>query len=202
MPICADLSALLVHDCARQRHRHKRATPSQLLETMSASTATRETRLRFPPSYAIVGVYRLCTDPHLYVPIWAKVRHGVRRGAVVGFGWVRTCLELLRAPRCPPADAESPDAAHLQRATRLCPPLPRKVRRRPSATPPPPLMRRPQLSARRRPLPRDRLRPQAPQVLLATHVVFFAASAFGFRLCVHQGGILGVTGPLQRRKGT
>lgn len=46
-------------------------------------------RLHFPPSYVVVGVYRLCTDKLLYKPAWDKCKHGVQRGLVVGFVWVR-----------------------------------------------------------------------------------------------------------------
>jgi hypothetical protein len=45
-------------------------------------------RLEFPPSYAIVGVYRLITDPTLYKPAWDKCRHGTIRGFIVGLIWV------------------------------------------------------------------------------------------------------------------
>ncbi|KAF8636768.1 hypothetical protein AX16_010971 [Volvariella volvacea WC 439] len=44
-------------------------------------------RLHFPPSYALVGVYRLFTDKLLYKPAWDKCRHGARRGAIVGAIW-------------------------------------------------------------------------------------------------------------------
>ncbi|KAJ3732662.1 hypothetical protein DFJ43DRAFT_1072064 [Lentinula guzmanii] len=44
-------------------------------------------RLQFPPSYALVGVYRLCTDKNLYVPVWQKCQHGTVRGAAVGLVW-------------------------------------------------------------------------------------------------------------------
>ncbi|KAF9265202.1 hypothetical protein L218DRAFT_898816 [Marasmius fiardii PR-910] len=44
-------------------------------------------RLHFPPSYVVVGVYRLCTDKTLYVPTWQKCKHGTVRGAVVGAAW-------------------------------------------------------------------------------------------------------------------
>ncbi|KAF8555068.1 hypothetical protein OG21DRAFT_1461494 [Imleria badia] len=47
-------------------------------------------RLKFPPSYVVVGVYRLCTDKSLYKPAWDKCKHGAQRGLVVGFVW--TCL--------------------------------------------------------------------------------------------------------------
>ncbi|KAH0825940.1 hypothetical protein J3R83DRAFT_7532 [Lanmaoa asiatica] len=47
-------------------------------------------RLKFPPSYVVVGVYRLCTDKSLYKPAWDKCKHGVQRGLIVGFLW--TCL--------------------------------------------------------------------------------------------------------------
>lgn len=45
-------------------------------------------RLEFPPSYVLVGVYRLFTDKNLYIPAWDKCRHGTRRGAIVGAIWV------------------------------------------------------------------------------------------------------------------
>ncbi|SJL15113.1 uncharacterized protein ARMOST_18597 [Armillaria ostoyae] len=39
-------------------------------------------RLEFPPSYVIVGVYRLFTDKALYQPVWAKCKHGTQRGVI------------------------------------------------------------------------------------------------------------------------
>ncbi|KIM56965.1 hypothetical protein SCLCIDRAFT_1219800 [Scleroderma citrinum Foug A] len=47
-------------------------------------------RLNFPPTYVMVGVYRLFTDKSLSKPAWDKCRHGVRRGAIVGSVWA--CL--------------------------------------------------------------------------------------------------------------
>ncbi|KIM64141.1 hypothetical protein SCLCIDRAFT_1213552 [Scleroderma citrinum Foug A] len=47
-------------------------------------------RLNFPPSYVVVGVYRLFTDKSLSKPAWDKCRHGVQRGAIVGSVWA--CL--------------------------------------------------------------------------------------------------------------
>ncbi|KAE9402694.1 hypothetical protein BT96DRAFT_1017440 [Gymnopus androsaceus JB14] len=44
-------------------------------------------RLQFPPSYVLVGVYRLCTDRNLYVPAWQKCQHGTVRGLGVGLVW-------------------------------------------------------------------------------------------------------------------
>jgi len=46
-------------------------------------------RLQYPPTYVIVGVYRLLTDKALYVPAWDKCKHATRRGAIVGVIWVR-----------------------------------------------------------------------------------------------------------------
>ena len=51
-------------------------------------------RLNFPPSYVVVGVYRLCTDESLYKPAWDKCEHGVQRGLVVGFVWVRLSVHF------------------------------------------------------------------------------------------------------------
>ena len=45
-------------------------------------------RLQFPPSYVVVGVYRLFTDKHLSIPAWEKCQHGAVRGATVAFVWV------------------------------------------------------------------------------------------------------------------
>lgn len=45
-------------------------------------------RLEFPPSYVIVGVYRLFTDKALYQPVWAKCKHGTQRGVIVSLIWV------------------------------------------------------------------------------------------------------------------
>ncbi|KAF8185721.1 hypothetical protein BJ912DRAFT_1022889 [Pholiota molesta] len=44
-------------------------------------------RLEFPPSYVVVGVYRLFTDRNLWVPAWDKCRHAAQRGAIVGGIW-------------------------------------------------------------------------------------------------------------------
>ena len=50
-------------------------------------------RLEFPPSYVVVGVYRLFTDKNLYGPAWDKCKHATRRGAIVGGIWA--CLRLF-----------------------------------------------------------------------------------------------------------
>lgn len=58
-------------------------------------TLTRATlRLEFPPSYVIVGVYRLCTDKFLYRPAWDKCKHATRRGLIVGGIWVSEICAL------------------------------------------------------------------------------------------------------------
>ncbi|KIJ07004.1 hypothetical protein PAXINDRAFT_121307 [Paxillus involutus ATCC 200175] len=60
-------------------------------DTNVPATLQRATlRLNFPPSYVVVGVYRLFTDKSLYRPAWDKCKHGARRGLIVGFAW--TCL--------------------------------------------------------------------------------------------------------------
>lgn len=45
-------------------------------------------RLSFPPSYVVVGIYRLINDKSLLKPAWDKCRHGTKRGLTVGFVWV------------------------------------------------------------------------------------------------------------------
>ncbi|THV07780.1 hypothetical protein K435DRAFT_708803 [Dendrothele bispora CBS 962.96] len=44
-------------------------------------------RLQFPPSYVVVGVYRLFTDKSLFAPAWQKCKNGTIRGATVGAVW-------------------------------------------------------------------------------------------------------------------
>lgn len=48
------------------------------------------TRMEFPPSYIVVGVYRLFTDKTLYKPVWDKCKHGTQRGGIIAIAWVRT----------------------------------------------------------------------------------------------------------------
>ena len=45
-------------------------------------------RLSFPPSYVVVGVYRLLSDKALFSPVWQKCRSGFLRSAAVGSVWV------------------------------------------------------------------------------------------------------------------
>lgn len=40
--------------------------------------------LHLPPLYAIVGLYRLATDPSIRTPVLDKVKHAAVRGIVVG----------------------------------------------------------------------------------------------------------------------
>jgi hypothetical protein len=54
-------------------------------------------RLSFPPSYVIVGAYRLLSDKALYIPIWKKCRNGFLRGTIVGCVWVCRAV-FLRKP--------------------------------------------------------------------------------------------------------
>lgn len=49
-------------------------------------------RLQFPPSYVVVGIYRLITDKTLSKPAWDKCKHGTQRGLMVGVVWVRACI--------------------------------------------------------------------------------------------------------------
>jgi hypothetical protein len=53
-------------------------------------------RLLFPPSYVVVGAYRMMTDKNLYGPAWTKCRNGFIRGATVGFVWVSTSIRLSK----------------------------------------------------------------------------------------------------------
>ena len=60
-----------------------------ILEHVPPELSRASLRLRYPPSYAIVGVYRLCTDSNLYVPMWDKCKHATTRGLIAGAVWVR-----------------------------------------------------------------------------------------------------------------
>jgi hypothetical protein len=46
-------------------------------------------RLGFPPSYVVVGVYRLLLDKALFSPVWQNCRSGFWKSVVVGSVWVR-----------------------------------------------------------------------------------------------------------------
>ena len=53
-------------------------------------------RLEFPPSYVVVGIYRLFTDKSLSEPAWVKCAHAVRRGAIVGSVWALATFSIQR----------------------------------------------------------------------------------------------------------
>ncbi|KAG7442559.1 uncharacterized protein BT62DRAFT_375250 [Guyanagaster necrorhizus] len=53
-------------------------------------------RLGFPPSYVIVGVYRLFTDKALYQPVWAKCKHGTQRGVIASLIWSALTFGIQR----------------------------------------------------------------------------------------------------------
>ncbi|KAH7106428.1 hypothetical protein BKA62DRAFT_687123 [Auriculariales sp. MPI-PUGE-AT-0066] len=59
-----------------------------MTQIQSTPAEPRNARMAFPPSYCLVGVYRLLNDEQLRTPIWDKCRHGVQRGAIVGLVWV------------------------------------------------------------------------------------------------------------------
>ncbi|KAH9486023.1 hypothetical protein JR316_0000086 [Psilocybe cubensis] len=53
-------------------------------------------RMQFPPSYVLVGVYRLFTDKNLYKPAWDKCKHATRRGAIVGSIWAALTFSIQK----------------------------------------------------------------------------------------------------------
>ncbi|KAI0337136.1 hypothetical protein BDW22DRAFT_1364480 [Trametopsis cervina] len=61
-------------------------------QILRASTS----RLQFPPSYVVVGVYRLITDKSLRQPAWAKLKHGIVRGAAVALVWAVVTFKVQR----------------------------------------------------------------------------------------------------------
>ncbi|KAH9957835.1 hypothetical protein BC827DRAFT_1137325 [Russula dissimulans] len=53
-------------------------------------------RLPFPPSYVVVGVYRLLSDKALFLPVWEKCRSGFLRGVAVGGVWSFLTFSIQR----------------------------------------------------------------------------------------------------------
>ena len=56
-------------------------------------------RLGFPPSYVVVGVYRLVSDMALFSPVWQRCRSGFLRGAAIGSVWVLAAIFDLAVNR-------------------------------------------------------------------------------------------------------
>jgi hypothetical protein len=83
-------------------------------------------RLGFSPSYILVGVYRLSTDPLLRVPVWNKCKHGFTRGILVGFVWVSVQAATTDPSPGPPIPL--PGLLHVRNSKELHPILPVKVR--------------------------------------------------------------------------
>ncbi|GAA6008454.1 hypothetical protein JCM10207_007117 [Rhodosporidiobolus poonsookiae] len=52
--------------------------------------------LVFPPSYCVVGAYRLLHDPALLVPLWQRCSKGLRRALVVAVPYAVVALPLTR----------------------------------------------------------------------------------------------------------
>ncbi|KZS93285.1 hypothetical protein SISNIDRAFT_454431 [Sistotremastrum niveocremeum HHB9708] len=67
------------------------------VDSSDIHASLRQSRLNFPPTYIIVGVYRLVTTKSLYVPIWDKCRHGVQRGVIVAAIWTGLTFNIQRA---------------------------------------------------------------------------------------------------------
>ncbi|KAL4248392.1 EI24 domain-containing protein [Abortiporus biennis] len=69
---------------------------SELSAILPPELRASTTRLNFPPSYVVVGVYRLFTDKSLYIPAWKKCEHGFVRGATIGLVWAVTTFKIQR----------------------------------------------------------------------------------------------------------
>lgn len=91
------MSASISEELPRQQRFNPEHEPFAPHLTNVPSALERATlRLEFPPSYVVVGVYRLVTDKSLYVPIWNKCKHGIIRGLAVGAGWAVLTFGLQR----------------------------------------------------------------------------------------------------------
>ncbi|KAH9926445.1 uncharacterized protein B0H18DRAFT_1006135 [Fomitopsis serialis] len=71
-------------------------TPPPYSENVPHNLRRATARLQFPPSYVVVGIYRLFTDRNLFVPAWKKCQHGVVRGLGVGLVWAVSTFKLQR----------------------------------------------------------------------------------------------------------
>lgn len=100
--------------------------------TASSSQPLTGFRLGFSPSYILVGVYRLSTDPLLRVPVWKKCKHGFIRGLVAGLVWVSvqtTATDASHGRRISLLSClVSPGVPHVWNSKELHPALPVKVR--------------------------------------------------------------------------
>lgn len=83
---------------------YKGSTPTSSVyasdENIPANLRRSAHRLQFPPSYVVVGFYRLLSDPNLRVPAWNKCKHGFVRGATVGLVWVSMVHRMLEEDEC------------------------------------------------------------------------------------------------------
>ncbi|KAI0647819.1 hypothetical protein C8Q79DRAFT_1109783 [Trametes meyenii] len=70
--------------------------PTPYTEDVPKSLHHATSRLQFPPSYVVVGFYRLVTDKTLYVPAWKKCKHGFVRGASVALVWAVGSFKIQR----------------------------------------------------------------------------------------------------------
>ena len=70
----------------------KLPSPSPYSDDVPNNLRAATARLRFPPAYVVVGVYRLFTDKNIAWPVWQKCKHGVVRGAGVALTWVSLAI--------------------------------------------------------------------------------------------------------------
>ncbi|GAA6034454.1 hypothetical protein JCM8097_002733 [Rhodosporidiobolus ruineniae] len=81
--------------------------------------AARDVRLRFSPSYCLVGAYRLVHDRSLLVPLWRHSQKGLKRAAILAIPFTLVSLSLTRfyvtfvLSRSPLSPANIHDAALL-----------------------------------------------------------------------------------------
>ncbi|KAG6821267.1 hypothetical protein H0H93_002377 [Arthromyces matolae] len=75
---------------------HQDTHKAPILENVPDSLRRSTLRLKFPPSYVVVGIYRFFTDKSLYIPAWDKCRHATRRGAIVGTLWAIATFNIQR----------------------------------------------------------------------------------------------------------
>lgn len=94
-PITMSQAILEVDDKFFERSSSEGSGPPRK-ENVPDSLQRASLRLDFPPSYIVVGAYRLLSDKSLFVPIWQKCRNGFSRGAAVGGVWTFLTFSIQR----------------------------------------------------------------------------------------------------------
>ncbi|VDB89111.1 unnamed protein product [Peniophora sp. CBMAI 1063] len=75
---------------------HRPSINSPFVEHVPPTLERAANRLSFPPSYVVVGAYRLITDKSILVPVWKKSQHGFVRGLGISAAWAALTFNIQR----------------------------------------------------------------------------------------------------------